>query len=60
MDADAELTARLRTIAADLLRTGSARDEPEAMLAALRVIAAADRLLVLSAECGDSCAPAPG
>ena len=50
MDAEAALSARVRRIAADLLSDGSARDEPDAILAALWVIAAADRLL--PAGCG--------
>jgi hypothetical protein len=44
MDAEAALSTRVRQIAADLLSDGSVDDEPAAILAAIRVIVAADRL----------------
>lgn len=44
MDVDGALNARVRQIAAELLSDGSAMDEPDAILAAMWVIAAADRL----------------
>lgn len=44
MDGDGALHARIRQIAAELLSDGRAVDEPDAMLAAMWLIASADRL----------------
>jgi hypothetical protein len=44
MNAETALSARVRQIAADLLSDGSVDDEPQAILAAIHVIVAADRL----------------
>jgi hypothetical protein len=44
MDGDGALHARIRQIAAELLSDGRAVDEPDAMLAAMWIIASADRL----------------
>jgi hypothetical protein len=44
MDGDGALHARIRRIATELLSDGRAVDEPDAMLAAMWIIASADHL----------------